>query len=226
MLGFRAMRTASLRIATPVPSALLTPHTTRPSLAAWQASALPTFTFGGAIQTRNSAKRGGGTTKNNRNSAGRRLGVKKPGSTTVNAGNIIVRQRGTSWHAGEHVRMGRDHTLYATVPGFVRFYKPQKHTTAKSPVPPMGTLPLRLPQRKVIEAHAPEAVRPHPSSAKRERRYVGVVLHRDEQLPRPAGSPRSRLFDKVDLNALEREKDLLRRGLEPLAMDPSLTADA
>ena len=76
---------------------------------------LPAFTFGAAVQTRNSAKRGGGTTKNNRNSAGRRLGVKRAGSTAVIPGNIIVRQRGTEWHPGEHVHMGRDHTLHLSL---------------------------------------------------------------------------------------------------------------
>lgn len=220
-----AMRTSSLRIATAVPTALL------PSAALARASLplgyspLPSFGFGAAVQTRNSAKRGGGTTKNNRNSAGRRLGVKKAGSTAVQPGNIIVRQRGTSWHPGEHVRMGRDHTLYATAPGFVRFYKPQNVSDGIQKVPPapMGNLPLRPLPRHTVHALAPESVRPHPSSNKRQRRYVGVVLHRDEKLPRPPSQPRSRLFDKVDLNALEREKDLLRQGYEPLAMHPSLS---
>lgn len=71
---FGAVRTASLRVATPLQTALLP----SPALArTWDT--LPAFPFGGAIQTRNSAKRGGGTTKNNRNSAGRRLGVKRSG---------------------------------------------------------------------------------------------------------------------------------------------------
>lgn len=78
MLGtLGAVRTASLRIATPLQTALMPSSAlARPGL-----ESLPTFAFGGAIQTRNSAKRGGGTTKNNRNSAGRRLGVKRSGCT-------------------------------------------------------------------------------------------------------------------------------------------------
>lgn len=60
--------------------------------------------------------------KNHGHSAGRRLGVKKFSDQAVVPGNIIVRQRGTQFHPGQHVGMGRDHTLFALVPGFVRFY--------------------------------------------------------------------------------------------------------
>ncbi|GAA96525.1 uncharacterized protein L969DRAFT_88169 [Mixia osmundae IAM 14324] len=75
------------------------------------------------MQVRTATKRGGGSTKNGRDSAGRRLGLKKFGGEKVKAGQIIVRQRGTTWHPGQHVGMGRDHTLFALEPGFVRFYK-------------------------------------------------------------------------------------------------------
>lgn len=211
-----AVYNASLRIATPVPTALMpSAALARSSL---RATDLPAFTFGAAVQTRNSAKRGGGTTKNNRNSAGRRLGVKRAGSTAVIPGNIIVRQRGTEWHPGEHVHMGRDHTLHAAVPGFVRFYKPLPRGPPKPAMPSMNGLPLRLSERRTVHAPSPESARPHPSSRKRERRYVGVVLHPHEQLPRDPSQPRSRLFDKIDLRALEREKELIRQGYEPLAM--------
>ncbi|CAM2861399.1 50S ribosomal protein L27 [Helicobacter felis] len=66
-------------------------------------------------------KKGQGSTQNNRDSAGRRLGVKKFGSEFVRAGNIIVRQRGTKVHPGKNVGMGKDHTLFALVDGFVHF---------------------------------------------------------------------------------------------------------
>lgn len=66
-------------------------------------------------------KKGQGSTQNNRDSAGRRLGVKKFGGEFVRAGNIIVRQRGTKCHPGENVGMGRDHTLFALIDGFVSF---------------------------------------------------------------------------------------------------------
>ncbi|KAG8785113.1 60S ribosomal protein L27 [Serendipita sp. 398] len=73
-------------------------------------------------QLRTATKRAGGTIKNNGSSPGKRLGVKKFTDEFVRPGAIIVRQRGTKFHAGQHVLMGRDHTLYAAVPGFVRFY--------------------------------------------------------------------------------------------------------
>ncbi len=58
-------------------------------------------------------KKAGGSSRNGRDSAGRRLGVKKSGGQSVLAGNIIVRQRGTKWHPGDGVGMGKDHTLFA-----------------------------------------------------------------------------------------------------------------
>ncbi|GAA5917481.1 hypothetical protein JCM5296_004728 [Sporobolomyces johnsonii] len=76
----------------------------------------------GLMQVRTATKRGGGSSKNGRNSIGKRLGVKKYGGQEVIPGNIIVRQRGTTWHPGQHVARGRDHTLYALVPGFVNYY--------------------------------------------------------------------------------------------------------
>ncbi|GAA5935638.1 mitochondrial 54S ribosomal protein bL27m MRP7 [Sporobolomyces koalae] len=76
----------------------------------------------GLVQVRTATKRGGGSSKNGRNSIGKRLGVKRYGGQEVAAGNIIVRQRGTTWHAGQHVSRGRDHTLFALVPGYVNFY--------------------------------------------------------------------------------------------------------
>lgn len=72
-------------------------------------------------------KKGQGSTQNNRDSAGRRLGVKKFGSEFVRAGNIIVRQRGTKVHAGNNVGMGRDHTLYALIDGIVVFGRRDKY---------------------------------------------------------------------------------------------------
>jgi len=66
-------------------------------------------------------KKAGGSSRNGRDSAGRRLGVKKFGSEAVRAGNIIVRQRGTKWHPGANVGLGKDHTLFALVDGKVAF---------------------------------------------------------------------------------------------------------
>lgn len=66
-------------------------------------------------------KKAGGSSKNGRDSESKRLGVKKFGGEEVIAGNIIVRQRGTKYHAGPNVGMGRDHTLYALSDGRVEF---------------------------------------------------------------------------------------------------------
>jgi large subunit ribosomal protein L27 len=66
-------------------------------------------------------KKGQGSTQNNRDSAGRRLGVKKFGGEKVRAGNIIIRQRGTKVHVGNGVGIGKDHTIYALIDGEVKF---------------------------------------------------------------------------------------------------------
>ena len=66
-------------------------------------------------------KKAGGSSRNGRDTAGRRLGVKKFGGEHVIPGNIIVRQRGTKWHPGMNVGMGKDHTIFAVAVGHVEF---------------------------------------------------------------------------------------------------------
>lgn len=66
-------------------------------------------------------KKAGGSSRNGRDSAGRRLGVKRSGGQIVLAGNVLVRQRGTTFHPGDNVGIGRDHTLFARANGQVRF---------------------------------------------------------------------------------------------------------
>ena len=68
-------------------------------------------------------KKAGGSSKNGRDSAGRRLGVKKADGQSVIAGNIIVRQRGTAVHPGENVGIGKDHTIYSLIEGRVEFFR-------------------------------------------------------------------------------------------------------
>ena len=80
-------------------------------------------------------KKAGGSSRNGRDSAGRRLGVKIYGDQTVVPGNIIVRQRGTRIHAGENVGMGTDHTLFSLVKGKVKFKKSKLNRTFVSVVP-------------------------------------------------------------------------------------------
>ena len=73
-------------------------------------------------------KKAGGSSRNGRDSAGRRLGVKKFGGESVLAGNIIVRQRGTKFHPGNNVGIGKDHTIFATTNGKVTFKKTKVRT--------------------------------------------------------------------------------------------------
>jgi large subunit ribosomal protein L27 len=76
-----------------------------------------------------STTKSGGSSKNGRDSRGKRLGVKKFGGETVKAGNIIVRQRGTTFHPGSNVGVGRDYTLFALSDGVIKFEKYSKTKT-------------------------------------------------------------------------------------------------
>ena len=73
-------------------------------------------------------KKAGGSSRNGRDSAGRRLGVKKFGGEHVIPANIIIRQRGTKWHPGENVGMGKDHTIFAVTEGNVSFKESRGRT--------------------------------------------------------------------------------------------------
>ena len=83
-------------------------------------------------------KKGAGSSKNGRESHSKRLGIKKSGGQDVIAGNIIIRQRGTRYHAGENVGIGRDHTLFALKEGVVTFTttKNDRKIVHVLPVPP------------------------------------------------------------------------------------------
>jgi large subunit ribosomal protein L27 len=80
-------------------------------------------------------KKSGGSSRNGRDSDGRRLGVKRYGGETVLAGNILVRQRGTKFWPGVNVGLGRDHTLFATATGQVKFLTKRDNRTYVSIVP-------------------------------------------------------------------------------------------
>jgi large subunit ribosomal protein L27 len=80
-------------------------------------------------------KKAGGSSRNGRDSAGRRLGVKRYGGESVLSGNILVRQRGTKVWPGDNVGMGKDHTIFATVEGVVKFTKGRLDRSFVSVIP-------------------------------------------------------------------------------------------
>ena len=80
-------------------------------------------------------KKSGGSSRNGRDSPGQRLGVKRYGGQDVNAGEILVRQRGTKFHPGANVGLGRDHTLFAKADGAVKFTTKRDEKTFVSIVP-------------------------------------------------------------------------------------------
>ena len=77
-------------------------------------------------------KKGQGSVKNGRDSQSKRLGVKKYGGQSVKAGNILIRQRGTRFHAGQNVGMGRDHTLFALEEGVVKFDRENRRVSVST----------------------------------------------------------------------------------------------
>ncbi len=80
-------------------------------------------------------KKAGGSSRNGRDTEGRRLGLKKSGGQAVVAGNILLRQRGTQWHPGKNVGMGRDHTIFALIDGTVEFTRRGEDKVHVSVVP-------------------------------------------------------------------------------------------
>ncbi|KAH9824785.1 ribosomal L27 protein-domain-containing protein [Melampsora americana] len=129
-----------------------------------------------SIQIRTATKRAGGSTKNNRGSAGRRLGVKIFGGQFVKEGEIIIRQRGQRFHPGQDVYLSKDHTLHAKRSGYVKFYKDHSGES-------IGYRALSLRHQA-------------------QRKFVGVVEDRNQSLPRDLKNEgRSRHFGLVDLNS-------------------------
>ncbi len=80
-------------------------------------------------------KKAGGSSRNGRDTIGKRLGVKKYGGEVVRCGNILIRQRGTKWHPGEGVGLGRDYTIFAKMDGVVKFSKRRNNKTFVSVIP-------------------------------------------------------------------------------------------
>ena len=80
-------------------------------------------------------KKAGGSSRNGRDTIGKRLGIKKFGGEAVRSGNIIVRQRGTKWHPGTGVMLGRDYTIFSVTDGTVKFAKRRNNRTYVSVIP-------------------------------------------------------------------------------------------
>ena len=111
-------------------------------------------------------KKGVGSTDNGRDSKSKRLGVKLYGGQTAIAGNILVRQRGTKYHAGENVYMGRDHTLHAGIDGIVSFKRTKNDRNFVS------VLPAELVAKPVAEKAAKVAPKAAAKPAARDRKSV------------------------------------------------------
>lgn len=121
-------------------------------------------------------KKGAGSTDNGRDSKSKRLGVKLFGGQTAIAGNILVRQRGTRFHPGENVYLGRDHTLHAAVDGIVVF-KRGKHDRSFISVIPAETV-VAAQVKETVAAPAPKAAKP--AAPKKEKAVEAPVAEVDE----------------------------------------------
>ena len=103
-------------------------------------------------------KKGVGSTDNGRDSKSKRLGVKLFGGQVAVAGNILVRQRGTRFHAGENVYMGRDHTLHAAIDGVVSFKRGKHDRSFISVLPAAEVVATQV--KEVVAPAAPKAEKP------------------------------------------------------------------
>lgn len=116
-------------------------------------------------------KKAGGSTRNGRDSEGRRLGLKKSGGQSVISGNIIVRQRGTVYRAGENVGMGKDHTLFATADGVVVFSRSVKDRVYASVQPKAqeaAPIAKKVPAKKAAAKSADAKAAPAKKASKKE----------------------------------------------------------
>jgi large subunit ribosomal protein L27 len=132
----------------------------------------------------------------------------------VYPGQIIYRQRGTSWHPGLNTAIGKDHTIFATAPGYVHFYYSEPTPSSSAQTAPASSpsgvkLPIKKLSPTTFKATALVST-PHPSSKKQRRRYIAVSADPETTFPLPAGTPRERRFDRVDLNSLQSQIDQLK----------------
>ena len=118
-------------------------------------------------------KKAGGSSRNGRDTEGRRLGVKKSGGQSVIAGNIILRQRGTKWKPGSNVGLGRDHTIFALVDGTVEFRRRSDDKVHVSVAAAAGSPPSKAPASCVLRSRGPAPAGPR------------FRLELNDEVPRP-----------------------------------------
>ena len=137
-------------------------------------------------------KKGAGSTDNGRDSKSKRLGVKLFGGQTAIAGNIIIRQRGTKYHAGENVYMGRDHTLHAAIDGVVTFKRGRNDRSFVS------IQPFRQ-EEPVAPAPSPKVASPKPAAPKKADAPAEVEVAEAEPVAeKKAAAPKKDKAPKLD----------------------------
>ncbi|TVR89280.1 MAG: 50S ribosomal protein L27 [Saprospirales bacterium] len=135
-------------------------------------------------------KKGVGSTDNGRDSNSKRLGVKLYGGQEAVAGNIIVRQRGTRFHAGDNVGIGKDHTLYALTDGTVRFKKKRLRRTFVSIIPKMEEVAEKLDSKTAKAKTATPAKKEEPAKAQAPKaEEPKAEVPKKEASPADAGKP-------------------------------------
>lgn len=149
------------------------------------------------IPVRTATKRASGGNKATNNTAGRRLGPKKGEGQFVQAGQIIWRQRGTKWYPGENAGVGRDHTIYAREPGYVRYYRD----------------PFHAKRRFIGVALAPQETLPTPHFAPRRRRFGYTAIDNEDVAD----------FEKTYLTKKETERLLQREAQLESRLDKRAT---
>ncbi|MBE0689060.1 MAG: 50S ribosomal protein L27 [Anaerolineae bacterium] len=193
-------------------------------------------------------KKGGGSSRNGRDSNSQRLGVKRFGGEHVISGNIIIRQRGTKFHPGENVMMGRDHTIFAVAEGYVVFeqaHHGKRHisvypelTTVTPATPKAAPMPIAI--ADVTKAKTPKA-KPAAEKKPAKAEAVKAEVEAPVEVPapaaeeKPAEAPKARAkkataSDKDDLKRIEGvgpkvEKTLNAAGITTFAQVAAMSAD-
>lgn len=175
-------------------------------------------------------KKGVGSTDNGRDSKSKRLGVKIFGGQSCIAGNIIIRQRGTKFHPGDGVGIGKDHTIYALVDGVVSFRKRRLDRTFVSVLPEGGEVAAPAPRKvkktpaQVVEAiaEAPKAAPVEEKSAEDDLKKIEGIGPKIEGLLKDAGI--KTFADLAKSDADEVKEILLAAGKRYAAHDPSTWA--